>query len=73
MCGECPVLGDVQGQAERGSKQPNWAVGIPVHCRGVGPGDLLGSLPTQTILWFYEKEICPHVMTLKSDKNTSTH
>lgn len=30
-------------------------VGIPVHCRGVGPEDLLGSVPTQTILWFYIK------------------
>jgi len=26
----------MQGQAERGSEQPDVAVGVPVHCRGVG-------------------------------------
>ena len=26
------------------------AVGVPVHCRAVGPDGLEGSLPTQTIL-----------------------
>jgi len=32
---ECPVLGDVQGQAGRGSEQTDLAVDVPVHCRGV--------------------------------------
>lgn len=27
--------GDIQGQAEPGFEQPNWAVGVPVHYRGV--------------------------------------
>jgi len=30
------------------------AVGVPVHCRGVGLVGLWGSLPTQIILWFYD-------------------
>jgi len=35
----------------RGSEHPDWAVGISVHCRGVGPDGFQGSLSTQTILW----------------------
>jgi len=34
----------------RGSEHPDVAVGVPVHCRGVGLDGLYGSLPTQTIL-----------------------
>ena len=30
------VSGDIWGQAGRGSEHPNLAVGVPVHCRGVG-------------------------------------
>lgn len=26
------------------------SISVPIHCRGVGLGDLLGFLPTQTIL-----------------------
>jgi len=37
--GECPVRGDIQSQAGRGSEQPDVAAGIPVHCRGVGLDD----------------------------------
>ena len=40
-CGGCPMHGDIQGQAGWGSEQPDVAVGIPVHCRGVGLGGLL--------------------------------
>jgi len=47
---EAHLLGDSQGQAERGSEHPDVAVGVPVHCRGVGPDGLYGSLPTKTIL-----------------------
>ena len=34
--GGCPVPGDTQGQAGWGSGLPDGAVGIPIHCRGVG-------------------------------------
>ena len=44
------VLGNTQGQAGPGSEQPDRAVGVPVHCRGVGLVDLLGSLPSRMIL-----------------------
>ena len=30
------IPGDIQGQAGRGSEQPDLAVGVPVHCRGIG-------------------------------------
>ena len=36
----CPIPGDTQGQAGRGSEQPDLAVGVPVPCRGVGLDDL---------------------------------
>lgn len=35
-------------------KAPDWAVGIPVHCRAVEDG-FYRSLSTQTILRFYER------------------
>jgi len=34
--GGYPVPGAIQGQARRGSEQPDLAVGVPVHCRGIG-------------------------------------
>jgi len=49
-----PVPRDTQSQAGQGSEQPDWAVGVPVHCRGDGLDDLLGSLATQMILWLYD-------------------
>ena len=30
------ILGDTQGQAGWGFEQPDVAIGVPVHCRGVG-------------------------------------
>ena len=39
-CGGCRVPGDTQGQAGGGSEQPDVAVYVPVHCRGVGLDDL---------------------------------
>ena len=36
----CPIPGDIQGQDEWHSGQPDIAVGVPVHCRGVGLDDL---------------------------------
>jgi len=36
----CPTPGDAQGQVEWGSEHPDVAVGVPVHCRGVGLDDL---------------------------------
>ena len=35
-----PIPGNTQGQVGRGSEQPDLAVGVPVHCREVGPDDL---------------------------------
>ena len=33
--GGCPIPGDTQGQAGWGSEQPDGAVGVPAHCRGL--------------------------------------
>ena len=49
-CGEWPASGDTQGQAGWDSEQSYLAVGVPVHCRGVGSDGFQGSLPTQMIL-----------------------
>jgi len=38
--GGCPIPGDAQGQAGWGFEHPDLAVGVPVHCRGVGLDDL---------------------------------
>jgi len=35
-----PQERDTQGQAGWGSEQPHVAVGVPVHCRAVGPDGL---------------------------------
>jgi len=35
-----PIPGDIQGQAGQGSEFLDVAVGVPVHCRGVGLDDL---------------------------------
>ena len=43
--GGCYVSGDIQGQAGWGSEQPDLPVGVPVHCRGVGPDDFQKSFP----------------------------
>ena len=34
--GGCPILGDTQGQTGQCSEHPDLAVGVLVHCRGVG-------------------------------------
>ena len=36
------MLGDTQGQAGHGSEQPDVAVDVPVHCRGVKLDDFKG-------------------------------
>ena len=38
--GGSPTPGNIQGQAGPGFVQPHLAVGVPVHCRGVGLDDL---------------------------------
>ena len=38
--GGCPIPVDTQGQAGRGSEQPDVAVGVPVHYWEVGLDDL---------------------------------
>ena len=60
--GGCPTPGDTQGQAGWGSEQPHLAVGVPVHCRGIGPDGLWESLPTQTILWIYKHQGTPQLV-----------
>jgi len=40
------IPADVQGRAGPGSEQPDLAAGVPAHCRGVGPDELQGSLPS---------------------------
>ena len=37
--GGSPVLGDIQGEVG-GALSTDGAVGVPVHCRGVGPDGL---------------------------------
>jgi len=34
--GGCPILGGTEAQAGQGSAHPDLAVGVHVHCRGVG-------------------------------------
>lgn len=41
------VLGDTQDRAGWGSEQPDFAVDVPVCCRGVGLNVLEGSLPIE--------------------------
>lgn len=38
-CG-CPIPGYIQGQAGQRTEQPDIAIGVPIHCSGVGIGDL---------------------------------
>ena len=38
--GRCANPGNVQGQAVRGSEQPDLVEDVPAHCRGVALGDL---------------------------------
>jgi len=38
--GGCPIPGNIQGQAGRGSEQPGLVEDVPAHCRGVGLDDL---------------------------------
>ena len=48
--GGSPIPGDVQGLAGQGSEQPDPAVDVLVHCRGVGTDVFQKSLSTQKIL-----------------------
>ena len=38
--GGCPIHGGIQSQAGGGSEQPDVAVGVPAHCRGIGLDEL---------------------------------
>ena len=38
--GRCPIPGNIQGQAGRGSEQPDLVEDVPAQCRGVGLDDL---------------------------------
>ena len=39
-CDWCPITGDFQGEAGSGTEQPDVAVHVPLHGRGVGVDDL---------------------------------
>ena len=52
-CG-CPIPGHVQGQDGWVFEQPGLVEGVPAHGRGVGTRWSIRSVPTQTILWFYD-------------------
>ena len=52
-CG-CHLPGSVQDQAEWSSEQPGLVEDVPAHGREVGTRWSLRSLPTLTILWFYD-------------------
>ena len=39
--GRCPIPGDFQGEAGSGPEQPDLAMDVPIHCRGVGLDGLL--------------------------------
>jgi len=55
----CPVPQDSQGQTGQGPGQPDLAVGVPVHCREVGPGDLqrLNSNDSMVLVGPFQLEI----------------
>jgi len=38
--GQCPIPGNIPGQAGWGSEQPDPVEDVPAHCRGVWLGDL---------------------------------
>ena len=50
----CSIPGSVQGQLECGPGKFDLVRGILTHGRGIGTRWFLRSLPTQTILWFYD-------------------
>jgi len=52
--GRCPIPGNIQGQVGWGSEQPDVVEDVPAHCSGVGLHNVSRSLPTQTILSFYD-------------------
>ena len=52
-CGS-PLPGSAQGQVGWSSEQPDLVEDVPADGRGVGTRWALRSLPTQTILWFYD-------------------
>ena len=48
--GRCPIPGNIQGQAGRGSEQPDVVEDVPAPCTGVELDNLSRPLPTQTTL-----------------------
>jgi len=38
--GQCPIPGNIPGQAGWGSEQPAPVEDVPAHCRGIGLDDL---------------------------------
>ena len=64
-CCWCPVPGDFEGKAGSCPGQPDLAVQVPTHCKGVGLDGLQRSLLSLQILilWFYEMFACFTVYT----------
>jgi len=54
---DCPLPGSVQGQVGWSSEQPGLAKDVPADGRGVGTRWSLRSVPTLTIVWFYDSLI----------------
>ena len=52
-CG-CPLPGSLQGQVGWGFEKPGLVEGVPAHGRRLGTRWSIRSLPTQSILWFYD-------------------
>ena len=48
--GVVPLMSNKARLVTTDKEKAGWAVGVPSHCRGVGPDGLEGSLSTQTIL-----------------------
>ena len=48
--GGCSMPGDTPGQTGQASEHPDRAVGVLVHCRGVGLDGIQGTLPTEMML-----------------------
>ena len=66
--GGCPIPGDIQGQVGWGSEQPALAVGVAVHCRGVGlEGTFRG---TFQLKWFYDSMLQIRKLICSSTSST---
>lgn len=54
--GRCPFPGHIQGQTRLGSEQPEVAVYVPVHCRGVGMDEVPSNPNSSMILLLWNDQ-----------------